>query len=117
MDITGDIVQNVITGDVVTKELSTNYSGNVINFTVSDIAGDVNLNGFKMINSGAPVNSGDAVNLGFLNATIGGFSGVVIAPVHWDSTGRPGQIAYDDDYFYVCVSTDRWAKVPLIKNF
>ena len=39
------------------------------------------------------------------------------APAHYNSTGMAGQMAYDDDYFYVCVATDRWMKTPGIKNF
>lgn len=35
------------------------------------------------------------------------------APNHTGFNGTKGQIAYDEDNFYVCVDTNRWKKVPL----
>ena len=37
----------------------------------------------------------------------------VAAPTAADSTGTPGQVAYDSSYFYVCVTTDTWVRTPL----
>jgi hypothetical protein len=97
--------------------LAITLTGNVFNFTISDITADVNFNGFKPTNIGNPTADGDAVNLGYFNGRVGSFAGIVTAPAHYDSYGLAGQMAYDDDYFYICVGASRWAKVPLIKNF
>lgn len=39
------------------------------------------------------------------------------APATPTSTGTVDQIAYDDDYFYVCVATDTWCRAPLALNW
>lgn len=44
---------------------------------------------------------------------IGTYATVVAAPASATSTGSPGQIAYDNDYFYVCVSTNTWRRVAI----
>jgi hypothetical protein len=36
---------------------------------------------------------------------------IVDPPASATSTGTAGQIAYDVDYFYVCVDTDTWKRV------
>jgi hypothetical protein len=38
---------------------------------------------------------------------------VVSAPVTSDASGTAGQVAYDADYFYVCVGVDTWKRVAL----
>lgn len=38
---------------------------------------------------------------------------LVAVPTGESPTGVKGQIAFDDDYFYVCVATDTWKKVAL----
>ncbi|MCR4284675.1 MAG: hypothetical protein NUV97_01360 [archaeon] len=38
-------------------------------------------------------------------------------PLHYNSTGTAGTLAFDDDYLYVCVSTDRWIRIAGTKNF
>ena len=35
------------------------------------------------------------------------------APATATSTGAAGEIAYDVDYFYICVATDTWVRVPI----
>jgi hypothetical protein len=35
------------------------------------------------------------------------------APPSVSGPGTPGQTAYDNNYFYVCVSTDTWKRTPL----
>lgn len=35
------------------------------------------------------------------------------APASATDTGTPGQMAYDADYFYVCVATDTWKRIAL----
>jgi hypothetical protein len=35
------------------------------------------------------------------------------APTTATDTGTAGQIAYDVDYFYICVATDTWVRVPI----
>lgn len=45
------------------------------------------------------------------------YSAIVSAPANYNSTGTVGNIAYDDDYFYVCVSSDRWLRILGTKNF
>jgi hypothetical protein len=37
----------------------------------------------------------------------------VTAPASSSSTGTVDQVAYDDDYFYVCIATDTWRRFPL----
>lgn len=37
----------------------------------------------------------------------------VSPPVSANATGTAGQIAYDDDYIYVCVSTNKWKRIPI----
>lgn len=37
----------------------------------------------------------------------------VAAPATSSATGTAGQIAYDADYFYVCVATNSWKRVPI----
>lgn len=34
-------------------------------------------------------------------------------PLTASDTGQPGQVAYDDDYFYVCVDLDEWKRASL----
>lgn len=38
---------------------------------------------------------------------------IVAAPASASSTGVAGQLAYDSDYFYVCVATDTWKRVAI----
>lgn len=35
------------------------------------------------------------------------------APASASDTGTAGQIAYDADYFYICVATDTWKRVAI----
>ncbi len=37
----------------------------------------------------------------------------VDVPASATATGTAGQLAYDDDYFYVCTATDTWRRIPL----
>lgn len=37
----------------------------------------------------------------------------VTAPASKTASGTAGQIAYDDDYYYVCVATSKWKRTPL----
>lgn len=34
-------------------------------------------------------------------------------PASATATGKPGQIAYDTSYLYVCVATDTWRRVAI----
>jgi len=34
-------------------------------------------------------------------------------PASSSASGTKGDIAYDDDYIYVCISTDTWKRSPL----
>ena len=36
---------------------------------------------------------------------------LVDAPASASDTGSAGQVAYDADYFYICVDTDTWKRV------
>ena len=38
---------------------------------------------------------------------------VVEAPEGPDAPGVPGQIAFDEDYIYVCVAEDTWKRVEV----
>jgi len=38
---------------------------------------------------------------------------LVAAPATAASTGAAGQVAYDADYWYVCVATDTWKRVAI----
>lgn len=37
----------------------------------------------------------------------------VAVPATTDSSGAAGQMAYDDDYLYVCTSLNKWKRAPL----
>lgn len=37
----------------------------------------------------------------------------VTAPTSATDPGKPGQTAYDDDYFYICTATDTWKRVGI----
>jgi len=39
------------------------------------------------------------------------------APAAKDSTGSAGQIAKDDNYFYICTATDTWKRSPIATNW
>jgi hypothetical protein len=39
------------------------------------------------------------------------------APASASSTGTAGEIAYDEDYIYVCVATDTWVRAALATNW
>lgn len=39
------------------------------------------------------------------------------APAAYNSTGTAGEIAYDEDYLYVCVATNTWVRTPLALNW
>lgn len=41
----------------------------------------------------------------------------VTAPVAKNSTGTAGAFAYDDNYFYVCVATNTWARTPIARTW
>ena len=40
----------------------------------------------------------------------------IAAPAHANSTGTPGQIAYDSNYVYICIATNTW-KRSLLSNW
>lgn len=42
---------------------------------------------------------------------------IATPPEHYNSTGTSGQWSNDDDYFYICVSPDRWMRISGTKNF
>lgn len=37
----------------------------------------------------------------------------VSAPASSSSSGTAGQIAYDDEYFYVCIAANTWRRTPI----
>ena len=39
------------------------------------------------------------------------------APSNDGSVGTAEQLAYDDDYLYVCIGSGNWGRVPLSKTF
>lgn len=41
----------------------------------------------------------------------------VAVPLTRNSFGTPGQMSYDDDYFYLCVATSNWARTMLMKGW
>ena len=62
------------------------------------------------------------VEVGGVTASSGNFSGSlagklqiqsVTAPANASSTGTAGQIAYDSNYFYVCIATNSWKRVAI----
>ena len=38
-------------------------------------------------------------------------------PASSNAAGIPGQTAYDDDYVYKCVATNKWIRFMGVKNF
>lgn len=55
------------------------------------------------------------ISNGVISSTNSGGSGIswVSVPSAADSTGTAGQVAYDSDYFYVCVATNTWKRTAL----
>ncbi len=43
----------------------------------------------------------------------GDLSKFVAVPASAVSTGKPGQMAYDADYIYMCIAVDTWKRTPL----
>lgn len=43
--------------------------------------------------------------------------GYVDPPETRDSPGIPGQQSFTDDYHFICVAPNRWARTPLEKGF
>ena len=41
----------------------------------------------------------------------------VPVPETRDSEGMPGAMSFDDDYFYLCVAPNRWARTMLMKGW
>jgi hypothetical protein len=38
-------------------------------------------------------------------------------PATRNSPGTPGQMSFNDDYFFICVAQDLWARTILTKGF
>ena len=73
---------------------------------LSLIAGGVEA--LRLTESGGSLSiSGSIVN------AANGVSQLVAAPAAANSTGTAGQIAYDNDYFYICIATDTWERVGI----
>lgn len=34
-----------------------------------------------------------------------------------NSEGLAGQVSYDDDYYYICVNTNTWGRIPILKGW
>lgn len=50
----------------------------------------------------------------WLKQLVQNINGIFVpAPAHDNSPGTQGQIAFDDNFFYVCTSTDTWARVAI----
>lgn len=45
------------------------------------------------------------------------FAQIVTAPTTTSSTGTPNQVAFDSNYFYVCVAINSWARIALDFSF
>lgn len=58
----------------------------------------------------------ESSNVISLNITQGVFEWVQ-PPATRNSQGTIGQMSYDDDYFYVCVNTNSWARQYLLKGW
>jgi len=60
---------------------------------------------------------GDKPNQVPVNADLGTLAykdvAVVPAPASASSEGKPGEIAFDDSYFYVCIDYDTWERVAI----
>ena len=41
----------------------------------------------------------------------------VDVPAGRDSSGTPGEMSFDDDYLYICVGPNRWARIMLTKGW
>jgi hypothetical protein len=46
-------------------------------------------------------------------------TGIFLAspPQHAGSVGSPGQIAFDQNFFYVCIGTNSWKRSALLGSF
>lgn len=78
-----------LTGEIKKYTLSATINGRIVNFTLSDIAGDVNFNGFKGVNVGDPVNPGDIANKQFVVDQLNG-AGLVTSV-----NGQTGAVTLD----------------------
>jgi hypothetical protein len=47
---------------------------------------------------------------------VGGISWVA-APATKTSSGTAGQVAYDNNYFYICTATNIWERIPIATNW
>lgn len=53
------------------------------------------------------------LNQKFVNGICYDMGTGVPVPATWLSAGRPGQTTFDFNYFYVCVNTNQWKRIPL----
>ena len=53
-----------------------------------------------------------ATEISQLQSNSSSFLSSTTVPVSLSASGTPGQIAYDNNYFYVCTATNTWTKIP-----
>jgi len=91
-------------------------SGNVI---IGHTAGQFNNADNKLIinnNNGTPLIEGDFDPNGGSNGTVkvnGTFILTAAGPANSNDPGNAGQLAFDSNYFYVCVAPNTWKRVAL----
>lgn len=49
----------------------------------------------------------------FQSAVAAGFKVIQNTPLGANASGEPGEVCWDDAYFYVCIATDTWKRTPL----
>ena len=59
----------------------------------------------------------DLVNANIINVIQSAVFEWVDPPLTRNSTGTIGQMSFDDDYFYICVATNVWARQFLLKGW
>ena len=101
-------------GQVLAKINGTDYSTEWVEQTGGGTGasnwGDIDFNGGDFDN----VESNDYDNSEFiLSSTLIDYPTIVVAPATTNSLGETGQIAYDNDYVYICIATNTWKRSEL----
>ena len=99
----------LVTVDVISAENTVVSDDVVVMAETIDVEVLAQSNTFEMAADGAF----NVVTINYQEAIFG----YVDPPETRDSPGIPGQQSFDDDYHYICVALNRWARTPLEKGF
>lgn len=115
---------NADSNEIVIGSDTTGYGSNTAtwgntNITDHYFSGTIRVAGFKLGTSSTVgyVLTTDASGVGTWQAATGGGSSWVTTPTTKTSTGTAGQIAYDANYYYICVATNQWVRTTMATNW